>query len=298
MRDALTASRHDVQVFDVCSHAHSDTFEGAQILAWSELTATLKSGAFDVVLPALHGGWGEDGTLQTLLEVAGLPYVGTPPRGSRIAMDKSLCKLLMRDIGLFVPRGKIVGEVDAPLLFEGNCVVKPNGGGSSVGISILRGATESQWREALANALSGEDRVLVEELVGGVEVSSPVLGAGEMSQALPLIEIVPQKGEGWYDFEAKYAPGGSQHLIPPRLSVEIQERVREHSRRAHIALGCRGVSRSDFIVTSDGTPYFLETNTLPGMTSTSLVPDAARATGISFPQLIERLLASTLESQK
>ncbi len=127
MRDALTASRHDVQVFDVCSHAYDAAEENAQFLAWSELIPTLRNGAFDVVLPALHGGWGEDGTLQTLLEVAGLPYVGTPPRGSRIAMDKSLCKLLMRDIGLFVPRGKIVGEVDAPLLFEGNCVVKPNG---------------------------------------------------------------------------------------------------------------------------------------------------------------------------
>jgi D-alanine-D-alanine ligase len=296
LRDALKAPRFDVEVFDVASQPQSESVAGATFLAWNELAATLKRNNFDVVLNALHGGWGEDGTVQTLLEVAGIPFVGTPALGSRVAMDKALCKLLMREHGLVVPRGEIISDVNAPLLYNGNCVVKPNDGGSSVGVSILRDATEAQWREVLQNALRDEDRVLVEELIEGVEVSAPVLGAGASSQALPLIEIVPQLGEGWYDFEAKYAPGGSQHLIPPRLPVEIQERVREHSRRAHIVLGCRGVSRSDFIVKADGTPIFLETNTLPGMTSTSLVPDAARAMGLSFSQLVERLVMSALEN--
>ena len=296
LRDALRAPRFDVEVFDVASQPQNPSVDGATFLSWNELAATLKNRGFDVVLNALHGGWGEDGTVQTLLEVANIPFVGTPALGSRVAMDKALCKLLMRENGLVVPRGEIVSDANAPLLYSGNCVVKPNDGGSSVGVSILRNATEAQWRETLQNALKGEDRVLVEELVEGVEVSAPVLGAGASSQALPLIEIVPKLGEGWYDFEAKYAAGGSQHLIPPRLPVEIQERVREHSRRAHLVLGCRGVSRSDFIVKADGTPVFLETNTLPGMTSTSLVPDAARAMGLSFPQLVERLVKSALEN--
>ena len=296
LRDALRAPRFDVEVFDVASHLRDESVDGATFLSWNELAATLKNRGFDVVLNALHGGWGEDGTVQTLLEVANIPFVGTPALGSRVAMDKALCKLLMRENGLVVPRGEIINDANAPLLYGGNCVVKPNDGGSSVGVSILRNATEAQWRETLQNALKGEDRVLVEELVEGVEVSAPVLGAGASSQALPLIEIVPKLGEGWYDFEAKYAAGGSQHLIPPRLPVEIQERVREHSRRAHLVLGCRGVSRSDFIVKADGTPIFLETNTLPGMTSTSLVPDAARAMGLSFPQLVERLVISALEN--
>ena len=301
LRDALRAPRFDVEVFDVASHPQKESVDGATFLGWNALAADLKSRGFDVVLNALHGGWGEDGTVQTLLEVAGLPFVGTPALGSRVAMDKALCKLLMRENGLVVPRGEIVSDANAPLLYSGNCVVKPNDGGSSVGVSILRNATEAQWRDVLQNALSDEDRVLdsrvlVEELIDGVEVSAPVLGAGASSQALPVIEIVPKLGEGWYDFEAKYATGGSQHLIPPRLPVEVQERVREYSKRAHLVLGCRGVSRSDFIVKADGTPVFLETNTLPGMTSTSLVPDAARAMGLSFPQLVERLVMSALEN--
>ena len=295
LRDALKTPRFDVAVFDVASHLRDESVDGAQFLDWNELAATLKSQSFDVVLNALHGGWGEDGTVQTLLEVANIPFVGTPALGSRVAMDKALCKLLMRENGLNVPRGEIINDANAPLLYGGSCVVKPNSGGSSVGVSILRDSTETQWRDVLRNALNGEDRVLVEELVEGVEVSAPVLGAGEDSQALPVVEIVPQLGEGWYDFEAKYASGGSQHLIPPRLPVEVQEQVREMSRRAHIVLGCRGVSRSDFIVKPDGTPVFLEINTLPGMTNTSLVPDAARAMGLSFPQLVERLVMSAYE---
>jgi D-alanine-D-alanine ligase len=298
MRDALDASRYEVSVFDVASQSHEEKVEGATPLAWSSLASELARGDFDVVLTALHGGWGEDGTLQALLETVDVPYVGTPPRGSTIAMDKQLCKLLLREMGFHVPRGVLletdqVGEDVAS--WNGACVVKPNGGGSSVGVTILPDTKDREaLRVAVQAALADGSAALVEETVVGVEVTAPVVGTGTKARALPVVEVVPQKGGGFFDFEAKYSDGGAQHLIPPRLSEDVQKLVSEYSLRAHRALGCRGVSRSDFIVTDDGTPYFLEINTLPGMTATSLVPDAARAEGIEFPQLLDTLIADAL----
>ncbi|HVF85507.1 MAG TPA: D-alanine--D-alanine ligase [Abditibacteriaceae bacterium] len=298
MRAALNGLHFHVTTFDVGKIAPLESVPETTFLSWSDLAATLRAGNFDVVLPALHGGWGEDGTLQALLETAALPYVGTPPRGSTIAMDKQLCKLLMREEGLIVPRGVTIEDEKAAPPFDGACVVKPNNGGSSVGVTILKDTPDvNMWRAALQSALSDGGAALVEETIEGIEITAPVVGEGESARSLPLIEVVPQSAGGFYDFEAKYATGGSQHLIPPRLSGEIQKQISEHALQAHRALGCRGVSRSDFIVTRDGTPYFLEINTLPGMTETSLVPDAARAAGISFPQLIQMLIESALSQE-
>lgn len=302
MRDTLAQNaKFHVTAFDVSSadslSAHdTESIEKTRPLAWSDLATMLRDGArFDVVLPALHGGWGEDGTLQALLEIAGLPYVGTPSHGSMIAMDKHLCKLLLSESGLKMPRGALVRDEKATPIFDGACVVKPNNGGSSVGVTLLDDAQNSEkWRAALRSALSDGGAALAEETICGVEVSAPVMGAGENARALPIIEIVPQSDGGFYDFQAKYATGGSQHLIPPRLSQSVQDEIGRCALAAHRTLGCRGVSRSDFIVTSDGTPYFLEINTLPGMTATSLVPDSARAAGIEFPQLLQTLLEEAL----
>ena len=297
MRAALNELSFDVTTFDVASIAPGESVPDTTFVAWSDLASSLCAGKFDVVLPALHGGWGEDGTLQALLEIAALPYVGTPPRGSMIAMDKQLCKLLMREEGLVAPRGVLIEDENASPPFEGACVVKPNNGGSSVGVSILKNTSDrEQWRAALHHALSDGGAALVEELIEGVEITAPVIGEGEQARALPLIEVVPQSAGGFYDFEAKYATGGSQHLIPPRLGETVQKQISEHALKAHRVLGCRGVSRSDFIVTTDGTTYFLEINTLPGMTETSLVPDAARAAGIAFPQLVQMLIESALSN--
>ncbi len=295
MRDALNDARFFVCLFDVASEPREDV-EDAEFIFWRDLILALED--FDVVLSALHGGWGEDGTLQAVLEIAGLPYVGTPPRGSTIAMDKQLCKLLMRDEGLTVPRGAITEDENAAPPFDGACVVKPNHGGSSVGVTILQDTSDREkWRQALQSALSDGGTALVEELIEGVEVTAPIMGEGENARALPVIEIVPQSNGGFYDFQAKYASGGSQHLIPPRLSEDVQKRIQEDALKAHRILGCRGVSRSDFLVQSDGTSVFLEINTLPGMTATSLVPDAARAAGIEFPQLIQSLVEGALLQQ-
>ena len=153
---------------------------------------------------------------------------------------------------------------------------------------------ETQWRTALQNALADGGTVLVEEFISGVEVTAAVVGSGESARSLPLVEIVPQSA--WYDFQSKYAAGGSQHLMPPRLDQEIQARIAADALRFYRALGCRGVARSDWIVTAQGVPYFLEINTLPGMTRTSLVPDAARAAGLSFESLLEEIIADALKS--
>ncbi|HEX8236915.1 MAG TPA: D-alanine--D-alanine ligase [Abditibacteriaceae bacterium] len=320
MHGAISPQRFDVTVFDVSSRAqcaalHIDaarvspdeysTLESwwneespgkRRFIHWNALATELKPQHFDVVLSGLHGGWGEDGTIQALLEVAGISYVGSPQRSSVIAIDKQLCKLVMREAGLNVAQGVFVGDVIPEPPFPGPIAVKPNAGGSSVGVTLFRqGCNAAQWQDAICAALADGSGALVEELIEGVEVNAGVLGEGQSARALPLIEIVPHSASGFYDYEAKYAAGGSEHLIPPRLPQETLDRVADYALRAHRVLGCRGVSRSDYIVTPDGTPYFLEINTLPGMTKTSLVPDAARAAGISFEQLIETLLWEALQ---
>jgi D-alanine-D-alanine ligase len=320
MHGALSPERFDVTVFDVSSRAQYATLQvdAARVSAaeysnlekwwndeasgrrrfvtWNDLPTTLRELQMDVVLSGLHGGWGEDGTIQALLEVAGIPYVGSPQRSSVIAMDKQLCKAVMRDFGITSPRGAFLDAPTDKPPFPGPLVVKPNAGGSSVGVTMLRQAPDgAMWQDAVCAALADGTGALVEELISGVEVQAGVLGEGDAARALPLIEIVPHSASGFYDYEAKYAEGGSEHLIPPRLPQETQDRVAECALRAHRVLGCRGVSRSDYIVTPDGTPYFLEINTLPGMTKTSLVPDAARAAGISFEQLVENLIQDALQ---
>lgn len=263
-------------------------------LAWKDLIVSLYTNGFDLVFPVLHGGRGEDGTLQHLLEVVGLPFVGSPARACSVAIDKPLTKAYLGTLGLPSPRGWFVGSLEelAAQDIAFPCVVKPAGGGSSVGVSILQSA------EGLANAVraslaDGSD-ALIEEWVPGVEVTCAVMGEGEGARALPSIEIVPKLGEGFYDFEAKYARGGSDHLIPPRISDGLQVEVAGMALRAHRALGCRGMTRSDFLVSDERGAVFLEINTSPGMTETSLVPDAARAAGLSFEALVEELAMDAL----
>ncbi len=295
--------KYDVTVFDVASPAthtaHDAQFGGYQFIngcepvTWIDLAATLQ-GRCDVVLAILHGGWGEDGTLQSLLSVAGIPYTGSGPRASGLAMDKQWTKALARDLDIPTARGLSVASLEDlqnGLPFAGACVVKPRGGGSSVGVTLLRdwNGDEKVLAQAVETALSDGNGVLIEELIDGVEISCTVLGAGESARSLPAIEIVPELGDGFYDFEAKYAAGGSKHVIPPRLPQDAVAAASGYALKIFRALGCRGVARADFIV-RDGVPYFLEINTLPGMTSTSLVPDAARFIGIEFPELLDTLI--------
>jgi D-alanine-D-alanine ligase len=314
MAEALSPEKYNVTIFDV---ATAQTRAGAERsrakalgdkprhaclpVEWNQLATTLYTMPFDVVLPALHGGWGEDGTLQSILDVAGIPYAGSTSHACAVAINKQVCKAFLKGLGLAVPRGVLITELQeldeesASWIFERPVVVKPNKGGSSVAVTILKESNALNVRAAVEAALADGSPALIEELISGVEVTCATSGEGASTQALPLIEIVPQGDSKFYDFDAKYAPGGSQHLIPPRIAPEVSARLAACAVKAHRTLGCRGVTRSDFIVAPDGTPYFLEINTTPGMTETSLVPDAARAAGVGFEKLVETLIEDVLQ---
>lgn len=251
---------------------------------------------FDVAFLCLHGKMGEDGTIQGMLELLGIPYTCSGLLASATAMDKGRSKALYSLDGIPTPpaanlkkgepydSARILETVGVP------CVVKPATEGSALGVEIIDAAADLQT--AIEKTFEIDDSIIIEKFVSGTEVTIAVLGNDKL-EALPVIEIVP-KGE-FYDFDSKYAPGGSQHICPAPLGDEITAALKEYACRAHNALGCRGVSRSDFIVDADGTPWILETNTIPGMTATSLLPDAARVAGYSFPELCTKIIELALE---
>lgn len=313
MAEALPKERYNVTMFDVASAQTrhiGDTTRAASLgdkprhaclpVEWNQLATTLYTMPFDVVLPAMHGGWGEDGTLQSTLDVAGIPYAGSGAHACAIAINKQVCKSFLNNAGIPVPRGVLVTNLSElqnealSWIFQNPIVIKPNEGGSSVAVAILKEPTQENVRAGVEAALADGSSALIEEFIEGTEITVATLGEGDSAQALPVIEIVPQDSSAFYDFEAKYAPGGSQHLIPPRLSEEITTQIAKYAVHAHRALGCRGVARSDYIVTASGDIYFLELNTIPGMTETSLVPDAARAAGMGFEKLVETLVEQAL----
>lgn len=254
---------------------------------------------FDVAFLCLHGKGGEDGVLQGFLETVGIPYTGPGVWSSATAMNKALSKVFYREEGIptapfaLVRKGESFDIAQLGELADGMCVVKPATEGSALGIYIVEGPDAIQ--EALSKVFEIDDQALIEKFISGTEVTVAVLG-NENAFALPVIKIVP-KGE-FYDFDSKYAPGGSQHLCPAPLDEDLSETLQSYAVKAHRALRCAGVSRSDFIVDESNTPWILETNTIPGMTATSLLPDAARAAGIEFPELCTRLIACALASEE
>lgn len=251
---------------------------------------------FDVAFLCLHGKKGEDGTLQGLLEILDIPYTGPGVWASATAMNKAQSKVFYEKAGIPIApsvtlhKGEPFSVKDIASRMNGRCVVKPATEGSALGIYIVEG--ERAIADAIENVFAIDSLVLVEKYIEGTELTVAVLGNKEPF-ALPIIEIVPQ-GE-FYDFDSKYAPGGSQHICPARLGDEDTEIVQSYAVKAHEVLGCEGMSRSDFILDSEGNPWILETNTIPGMTSTSLLPDAARAAGMDFPALCTRLIEYALE---
>lgn len=251
---------------------------------------------FDVAFLCLHGKMGEDGTVQGMLELLGIPYTCSGVLSSATAMDKARSKVLYELAGVPTPPSVTLKreegyDVEDVLRIVGTpCVVKPVTEGSALGVTIVE---DPLPLKAVIDETFEIDRlVLVERFVEGTEVTVAVIGNDE-PQALPIIKIVPM-GE-FYDFDSKYAPGGSQHICPAPLDEGLTSTIQDYAVRAHCALGCRGVSRSDFIIDADGTPWILETNTIPGMTATSLLPDAAKAAGISFPELCTKLIEFALE---
>ncbi len=248
-------------------------------------------GEADVVFVALHGGAGEDGTVQALLELAGRPYTGSGVLASALAMDKAMAKRVFEREGVPTPRWRLVraGDtlVDATALGGYPLVVKPNAEGSTVGLTIVSRADD--LAEALDLAFEHGPEVLIEQYIPGRELTVAVLG----DEALPIVEIRPQGGH--YDYESKYTAGKSEYFCPADLPAALAERVRELGLRASRVLGCRGVSRTDFRLDPAGAPWCLEVNTVPGMTPTSLVPMAARACGMSYDQLVARMLDLAIE---
>ena len=256
--------------------------------AGRDLPARLAQERIEVAFIALHGRFGEDGTVQGLLEMLGIPYTGSGVLASSVAMDKVTTKKLLRYHQLTTPDFCIYrrGE-DLELLLNGchnfPLVVKPAREGSTIGISIVRDRDE--LAAGIAAALRHDELVLIEEFIAGAEVTVGVL-AGE---ALPIIQVVP-KG-GFYDYHAKYTVGQTEYLLPAPLDGALQARLQEAAVAAYRVIGCEGAARIDFMVREDQGEFFcLEVNTIPGMTETSLLPKAARHADISFGELVQRIL--------
>jgi D-alanine-D-alanine ligase len=248
----------------------------------------------DAALVIMHGRGGEDGALQGMLDLLGIPYQGSGVLGSALGMNKELSKMLYQQAGLKVSRAIYVnrGEDPDPREIEAELglpvVIKPVHEGSSIGIT--KASTLEELEKGLEAAFLYDHRVLVEEFLEGVEVTGGVLGNRELT-ALPLVEIVPAEQYAFFDYEAKYKPGASTEICPARVDGDTTRKAQEV---AHRALHCRGYSRTDMIV-KDGEIYVLETNTIPGMTATSLFPQAAKAAGLEFPQLLDRLIELAME---
>jgi D-alanine-D-alanine ligase len=252
-------------------------------------------GQVDVVLPILHGPFGEDGTVQGLLELAGVPYVGAGVTASALCMDKDLFKSVCRDKGIPVTRSLTLRDGDEPSNPFGYPVfVKPARLGSSVGITKVR--SEDELAEAVALARRHDEKVLVEEFVDGVEVEVGVLGNRSPIASIPG-EIVSHGFDGadWYDYSAKYDEGGMDLEIPPRIPAEAIERVQQLSVDAFIATDCEGMARADCFVTPDGEVLVNELNTIPGFTATSVYAKLFEASGIPYPELLDRLIELALE---
>jgi D-alanine-D-alanine ligase len=253
--------------------------------------------SIDVALIILHGRLGEDGTIQGFLDLLNIPYQGSGVLGSALAMNKILSKKLYAQADLPVApfvvvdrtgsegASKVLDELGLPV------VVKPEHEGSSIGLSIVRSA--DQLPKAFEDAWRFDRRCLVEKFIPGLEITGGVLGNDSL-QALPLVEIIPGANHEFFDYAAKYTPGASNEICPARLSPELTSKAQEYAMRAHRALCCQGYSRTDMIV-SDNEIFVLETNTIPGMTQTSLLPQAAAAAGISFSALLDRLIELALE---
>jgi D-alanine-D-alanine ligase len=238
----------------------------------------------DACFNALHGRWGEDGCVQGLLELLAIPYSHSGVRASAVAMNKELTRRVVRAVGVPVADGLTVRreEALAAHVLEPPYVAKPIAEGSSVGVEIVkRGANRPP--EAIGRIPVLDGQILVERFVPGRELTCGVIG----DRVTDIIDIVPAERLEFYDYEAKYAPGGSRHILPADLPVAIYQAVQRHSLAAHRALGCRGVSRSDFRYDPDtGDLVFLEINTQPGMTGTSLVPELGQHMGLPFPKLV------------
>lgn len=269
-----------------------------------DMLESIKKEKIDLAFLALHGPLGEDGCIQGMLEVLGIPYTGSGVLASAMCMDKVTTKMMLRYNGLPTPNfivlprkeylrlgssgasEKALQDIKLPL------VIKAPTQGSTIGIKFVR--QESELEEGFILAYQYGNNALVEEMIDGVEITASVLGNDD-PVPLSLIEIVSTTGV--YDYESKYTVGLSHHIMPPRIPDGVQEKIKELAVKAYQIMGCRGLARVDFMVESGGDVYILEINTLPGMTETSLFPDAARDAGIDFPDLVLKIMGLALENR-
>lgn len=247
-----------------------------------------------IVFNALHGKFGEDGLLQGTLDMLGIPYTGSGVLAAAVTMDKAASKRVFLAEGISTPRSRMFHNfdqkrglaVEIEKEFSLPVVVKATSQGSSIGVYIVE--SHEELEKALKEAFRYNDEVLVEEFIKGKELTVAVWGNAEKMEAFPIIEITTLSGR--YDYESKYTKGASSHIIPARIPEDTAKAVQELAVKTFAACGCRGVARVDMMLGEDGTPYVIEVNSVPGMTETSLVPDAGRAMGIEFPELCERIL--------
>lgn len=262
-----------------------------------EVCQKLKSEKIELAYLALHGRYGEDGCIQGMLEILQIPYTGSGVLPSALAMDKILTKRILNDRGfltpaflslessLAIPIAETIQKAMAHFALPFPVVVKPSQEGSTLGISVVRKREELE--PALKAAFELDSRVLIEEFIAGRELTAAVLNG----EPLPLVEVVPKSG--FYDFQSKYTPGATEYRVPAPLSPFLTRKIQQTAVAIYQELGCEGVARSDFILDANENAYFLEINTLPGMTETSLVPKAAQSAGISFEDLVEKILVSS-----
>lgn len=281
--EALSQKGHSVVLEDVLSPREF-------VEKWHTFNA-------DGVFIALHGDWGEDGRFQTCLDAYDIPYTGSGPEACMFAMDKTVAKLLFTIKKLPIPEGSIIqkgesiGTLEKEMLGRyGALVVKPNSGGSTVGVTLAK--TSEELSEGINNcwkAYSNEDKAIVEQYIPGREITVPVWEKvnGEVI-ALPAIDIRPHVG--FYDYKNKYTSGCTEYICPADFSEETSRKIGDLAVLAHKSLGCRSYSRVDFRITDENEPYLLEVNTAPGMTATSLVPKSARAYGLEFGDFLESVI--------
>lgn len=268
----------------------------------SSFVDDLRNNKIDIVFNAIHGQYGEDGLMQGFLELLGLPYTGSGVLASAVAMDKAISKKLFLTADIITPDSRLYHKDD---LKNGRdiakeiikdfglpVVIKPNAQGSSIAVTIIE--DKDRIQDALEEVFKYSDQVLAEKFIDGKELTVSIIG-NSSPETLPIIEIVPNSGR--YDYHSKYTKGATTYLVPAPIDDCLTKKVQKTALDAYKLLGCRGVGRVDVMLGKDGIPYVLEVNTMPGMTSTSLVPQAAAAAGISFPDLCERILFLALDKR-
>jgi len=248
---------------------------------------------FDLVFPALHGPFGEDGKLQGMLDMIGMPYVFSDCLASALAMNKNITKIIAKKAGLEVARDiiltkikkyntkKIIEKLSLPI------VIKPMELGSSVGMSIAR--NEKELKEGVKKAFKYDSKIMLEQFIKGRELTVAVMGNEKNAQALPVIEIIPKISD-WFDYRAKYEVGGSDEICPAKIPDSTRKKIQDLAIKIFKTIGCKDVARVDFICGENDKLYFIEINTIPGMTKISLVPQAAKVAGMEFSEFLDTII--------